>query len=339
MSELNELGRRVPELGRIELVQVRDVWQDEARDVTPWLKDNLRLLGEALGMEPDALGRETPVGDFSLDILAQVRGTERKVAIENQLGKTDHSHLGQALTYAAGCDASVVIWVTPDFRPEHREALDWLNRWTPEEIEFYGVEVRAVRIGDSLRAPEFRPVAFPNHWTKDARRKASGAASPDREQQLEFFTPLSERLVRERVAPQVLRYKGVPRIIPSGVPHTNYSIYLAGEYIQVHLWINAGSSEATNRIFDSLKAESEVIEAEFGASEFKWVWDRQDNCRWACVGIRRDGSLNEPERWEELRAWVVEHLPRFQNVISSRLEKIIDGLETGAEAPVLGPDA
>jgi len=149
------------------------------------------------------------------------------------LGKTDHSHLGQALTYAAGCDASVVIWVTPDLRPEHREALDWLNRWTPEEIEFYGVEIRAVRIGDSLRAPEFRPVAFPNHWTKDARRKASGTASPDREQQLEFFTPLSERLVRERVAPQVLRYKGVPRIIPSGVPHTNYSIYLAGEYLQV----------------------------------------------------------------------------------------------------------
>ena len=189
MSELNELGRRVPELGRIELVQVRDVWQDEARDFTPWLKDNLRLLGEALGMELDALGRETPVGDFSLDILAQVRGTERKVAIENQLGKTDHSHLGQALT------------------------------------------------------------------------------------------------------------------------------------------------------FDSLKAESEVIEAGFGASESKWVWDRQDNHRWACVGIRRDGSLNEPERWEELRAWVVEHLPRFQNVISSRLEKIIDGLETGAEVPVLGPNA
>ena len=209
MSELNELGRRVPELGRIELVQVRDVWQDEARDFTPWLKDNLRLLGEALGMELDALGRETPVGDFALDILAQVRGTERKVAIENQLGKTDHSHLGQALTYAAGCDASVVIWVTPDLRPEHREALDWLNRWTPEEIEFYGVEIRAVRIGDSLRAPEFCPVAFPNHWTKDARRKASGTASPDREQQLEFFTVLHsvERAIgegaRRAASPQI----------------------------------------------------------------------------------------------------------------------------------------
>lgn len=211
--------------------------------------------------------------------------------------------------------------------------LNELGRRVPE------LGRRAVRIGDSLRAPEFRPVAFPNHWTKDARRKASGSASPDREKQLEFFTPLSERLVRERVAPQVLRYKGVPRIIPSGVPHTNYSIYLAGEYLQVHLWINAGSSEATNRIFDSLQAESEVIEAEFGATESKWFWDRQGNHPWASVGIRKDGSLNEPERWEELRAWVVEHLPRFQNVISSRLEKIIDGLETGAEAPVLGPDA
>ena len=276
MSELNELGRRLPELGKVKRVNVRDVWLNEAHDFTPWLKDNLRLLGEALGMELDALQREAPVGNFSLDILALDRGTNRKVAIENQLEPTDHSHLGQALTYAAGCDASVVIWVTSEFRPEHREAMDWLNRWTPEEIEFYGVQVRAVRIGESLPAPEFRPVAFPNHWTKQARRKASGTASADKEKQLSFFTPLSERLVRNGVAPQVLRYQGVPRIISTGVPHTNYSIYLTDQYLQVHLWINAGSREDTNQIFDALEKESEAIQAEL-AVESKWIWERQDN--------------------------------------------------------------
>ena len=277
------------------------------------------------------------MANFSLDILALDRGTNRKVAIENQLEPTDHSHLGQALTYAAGCDASVVIWVTSEFRPEHREAMDWLNRWTPEEIEFYGVQVRAVRIGESLPAPEFRPVAFPNHWTKQARRKASGTASADKEKQLSFFTPLSERLVRNGVAPQVLRYQGVPRIISTGVPHTNYSIYLTDQYLQVHLWINAGSREDTNQIFDALEKESEAIQAEL-AVESKWIWERQDNRPWAYVGIRTKGSLNEPERWEELRAWVVEHLPRFQNVIDPRLERIMGESATEDKAAAGGPD-
>ena len=83
------------------------------------------------------------------------------VAIENQLEWTDHNHLGQLLTYAANHDVRRLIWVSPNFLPEHHAALEWLNQWTDDEIEIYGVEVTVVRIGDSSCAPVFNKIASP----------------------------------------------------------------------------------------------------------------------------------------------------------------------------------
>ena len=41
------------ELGRLTKVDVRDAWQSEAADFTPWLalEPNLKLLGETIGLE------------------------------------------------------------------------------------------------------------------------------------------------------------------------------------------------------------------------------------------------------------------------------------------------
>ena len=40
----------VPELGRIEQVDIRTVWPKEASCFTPWLADNLSLLSKELGI-------------------------------------------------------------------------------------------------------------------------------------------------------------------------------------------------------------------------------------------------------------------------------------------------
>jgi hypothetical protein len=161
-------------LGKLEHLDARTLWKNEAGDFTPWLAEHLPLLGEALGLDLELEEMEGVVGDFSCDIVAREVIKNRPVIIENQLERTDHSHLGQLLTYAGGLDAAVVVWISPEIRDEHRKALDWLNRHTDEEIDFFGVLLDAIRIDGSKPAVQFRPVAFPNKWGKAQSRKAAG---------------------------------------------------------------------------------------------------------------------------------------------------------------------
>ena len=97
--------------------------------------------GRSLGVGPGAPIAGGSRGGYSLDIFAH-DGNGRPVVIENQLGTTDHPHLGQLLTYTAGFDANVIVWIAKEFTDEHREALDLLNHRTDEDTEFFGVEIR-----------------------------------------------------------------------------------------------------------------------------------------------------------------------------------------------------
>ena len=103
---------------------------------------------------------------FRADILACDVHTGHLVLIENQLERTDHGHLGQLLTYAAGLKAVSIVWVSTLFTDEHRAALDWLNEITNSSISFYGLEMELWRIGDSAIAPKYNLVSKPNMFSK-----------------------------------------------------------------------------------------------------------------------------------------------------------------------------
>lgn len=138
-------------LGEIEKLDVRNVWAHEASNFTPWLaeEENIARLGSAIGLELEVENTEVSVGPFSADILARDSGSSAYVIIENQLSKTDHDHLGKAITYAAGLNAGTIVWVAPEFTQEHRKAIDWLNDNSVGDVAFYGVQVELWTIDDS----------------------------------------------------------------------------------------------------------------------------------------------------------------------------------------------
>lgn len=162
-------------LGRLHKVDIRSVWKTEYNHFTPWLatEENINLLAEELKTDLEVVEMEKSVGPFRADILCKDTGTDKYVIIENQFGKTDHTHLGQIMTYASGLDAFSVIWIAESFTEEHRAALDWLNNITDESIEFFGIEIELFRIGDSVAAPMFNIVSKPNSWSKSVKKSSS----------------------------------------------------------------------------------------------------------------------------------------------------------------------
>ena len=171
------------ELGRLERVDLGTIWADEAQNFTPWLakEANLAILGETIGVELELEAQERNVGPFRADILCKDTADGSWVLIENQLRRTDHVHLGQLLTYAAGLHAVTIVWVAAQFTEEHRATLDWLNDITGDEFRFFGLEIELWRIGSSPPAPKFNVIAKPNDWTQSigeaARQISSGTLS------------------------------------------------------------------------------------------------------------------------------------------------------------------
>jgi hypothetical protein len=184
------------DLGRLERVDLREYWASEASEFTPWLakEENLKVLGDTIGLELVTQSEEKFVGPYRADILCQDTVNGHYVVIENQLERTDHGHLGQLLTYAAGLDAVTVIWVAARFTDEHRAALDWLNRNSSEDVNFFGLEIELWRIDNSAPAPRFNVASQPNGWQKGVARAAESAAqlSPAAQRQMDFWSKLRD---------------------------------------------------------------------------------------------------------------------------------------------------
>jgi hypothetical protein len=220
---LDPMSTNSLELGQIEWLDIRHVWKHEASGFTPWLLANADELGAALGIELRLEAAEHAVGGFSLDLIGWDLSHDARLIVENQIEQSDHGHLGQLLTYAAGTDAATIVWMARAFREEHRVALDWLNSNTGEEIRFFGVVVKALRIDGSRPAPFFELVAKPNDWQKAVKALTTGQESAQAEAWRAFWEPL--RSLFETAHPKLVKGRTHPRsiwfTINSPIPKTS----------------------------------------------------------------------------------------------------------------------
>src|SRR3990172_1967039 len=269
-------------LGRLERLDPRTVWPQE-RQFSAWLAqdENMALLNRALGLEIELVEQEVPVGGFAVDLFGKEVGSGHEVTIENQLGPTDHGHLGQLLPYAAGLDAKVVVWISPQFRDEHKQTLDWLNRDTTEGLSFFGVQLEIFRIEDSLPAPNFKVLAQPSEWRERVEVSVKKEVSQRALAYHEFFADLLSRLRTADPSFTTSRTASYDNWKTFGVGRAGFSIvaeFMTGPRLLVHLYIDNENKGANKAVFDRLQLRSESIEESIGE---KLVWDRLDHRR-AC---------------------------------------------------------
>lgn len=310
-------------LGRLQKVDLRTYWTHEAHNFTPWLalEENIALLTEAIGIDGLEVERtEQPVGVFCADIVCRDR-QNRWVVIENQLEPTNHVHLGQILTYAAGLDAVTIIWVVQSFRPEHRAAIDWLNTKIPD-VNFFGVEVELWRIGSSDLAPKFNVVCMPNNWVKQSaaaaeRMIATGAARL----QLEYWTEFANYVSTHS---KILRpTKPPPRNwMPFAIGTTG--VQLSADMVSIGQPRISVTLTVSKEYFGLLIADKDEIEREVG---YSLEWQERPDIESSYLVLSQNSDPREKEEWTTQHEWLCKGLEAFHRAFSTRLKSMRSSME------------
>jgi hypothetical protein len=309
-------------LGKLDKIELRDQWKDEARDFTPWLaqEENLHELSNAIGIDLELENTEVYVGSFKADIVARDINSDRRVIIENQLEKSNHDHLGKTITYASGVEASVIIWIASKIRDEHQQAVDWLNENTNESFGFFALEMELWKIGDSLPAPKFNIVSKPNGWAKTVKEYSRNSTHTSTQAlQLDFWTAFVEYC--DSVGTTLsLRSPGPRHWYSIAVGRSNFEISLILNSfegtIRVELYIRGKDAKKN---FQQLEAHKQTIESELGCPvEWKELPDQQDSR----IVLAKEANYQDREDWESQHSWLKKWAENFHKVFSPIIKKI-----------------
>jgi len=312
----------------LETKDVREYWEHEAYDFTPWLASQIEDDGPSgfenvLGLDLEVLEREKSVGKYNVDIYARVVDDGRTVIIENQLNDSDHDHLGKSIAYAAGVDADIIVWIAPRFNDEHQDAIQWLNAKSREDVDLFAIRLEVWTIQDSPPAVRFNPVEKPSEWKEKAQR-TTGELSERDEQREEFWTAFRDRIEESKTSlrprkPQPKHYYSNP----IGVGGFHLSYYINEEENELGLELIVQNSEEAYR---ALREHVEEIEDELRTTDNVVYWGdlretRSGNMR-SEVGVKRDADIEERDDWNDYFDWMLEIGERYHEIFPQRLRDL-----------------
>jgi hypothetical protein len=308
------------ELGILKTVTPRQKWNNEARDFTPWLANNIAELNKALGLELEVENTEVSVGPYSADILAKDTGTDNYVVIENQLEKTNHDHLGKAITYGSVLDASMIIWIATEFTEEHKKSLDWLNDHTNDEISFYGVQLELWQIDESKAALRFNVISKPNQAVRQAARsKANEDLSDKRKIQYDFWIKFKEKLAKTKKIPSLQ----TPR------PQYWFDVTLGKSNIHISNTCNTDDNTVGVRIYIGnkiadkmlpfLESKKDEIESSIGQN---LIWNPNPDNRDKVIILQHTTDFEDEKKLEESLNWLVDYTIKFRETFSKIIKQV-----------------
>ena len=315
------MTQAVSTLGRLEDVDLREAWPREDRDFTPWLAEeyNIELLASAIGINLEVEEQEKRVGQYRADILCRDidSDSDNWVLIENQLDPSNHRHLGQLLTYAAGLDAVTVVWIAKKFSDEHSATLDWLNEITPSEVRLFGLEIELWRIGESQMAPKFNVVSRPNDWS--GRKHLAPGLSAREKLQLEYWDSFIEVVKQQSGVIQATT--------PAARPWIQFSIGRAefglrtvisvrGGWIDIRLVIRGDDAKA---YYNLLLQDKDGIEDESG---LQFEWRELPANKESQITLRIEENPNDRDSWSKQHNELLEKLNIFHKAFAGRISKL-----------------
>lgn len=295
----------------VKCEDLRSVWKNEAYDFTVWLaeEENLNLLGETLGIEIELINREEPAGAFSIDIYAEEANSGRKIVIENQLESSNHDHLGKIITYASAKQAEIVVWIVKKARDEHRQAIEWLNEKTDENIEFYLLEIELWKIGNSAIAPKFSIISAPNGWMK-ANKSVDKCNNPMQILQLEYWTKFCE------YADSNCEYISKKRMTKNPKSGINVSAESKMYYYSLMYSVQSKRIKVMIYFWNKYRDEYERIkdfanDTVFSLKDIEWIEWKKDSA----ICLTESADITDKSDWERQFKWLCDTCMKLKTEI------------------------
>ena len=218
--------------------------------------------------------------------------------------------------------------LAPEFRDEHRSALDWLNSISAPDFGFFGVVLEAWRIGDSLPAPRLRLDVNPDNWSRSVQSARNAGLSDTQKAYLRFwgaflpaFRDAHPGWTRATV-PQKVHWMSFPSA-RSGLLKYNAAFCrsVRGYGLRAEAYIDTGDQATTKEAFDLLHEQRKRIEQSVGE---ELDWDRLDDNQGSRISLYFPDEIRvtDEQRWPEVQPWLVQAMGRMRDAFNPVLVEL-----------------